>query len=166
MSDITKEIECVESILATNFKNYLDKGIDGADISVVKETADAIKDLAQAKYYCKVTKAMEDSEKEYLMGYNATGYNGRSGGRMGYEPYMDEEPYINDYISNPGKFKQEMARRSMRMGYDPDYGVRGMNNMYGYMEGESILEMVKKAWKDATPTEKTQMKQDLNAILA
>ena len=159
MSDITKEIECVESILATNFKNYLDKGIDGADISVVKETADAIKDLAQAKYYCKVTKAMEDSEREYFMGYNVTGYNGRSGGRMGYEPYMDEERYINDYISNPSKFRSDM------MGYDR-HSVNGMRDVYGYTPGESvIIDMVQKSWKDATPAKRAQMEKELNEIL-
>lgn len=158
MSDIMKDIECVVSTLATNFKNYLDKGIESADISIVKETADAIMDLTQAKYYCKVTKAMEDSEREYLMGYNPNGYNGRSR-RMGYEPYMDEEPYIKDYISNPSKFRSDM------MGYDR-YGVNGMRDVYGYTPGESvIIDMVQKSWKDATPAKRAQMEKELNEIL-
>lgn len=152
MSDINTTLDCIKTMLADNFKTYLDMGLESADISQVKEAADAIKDLAQAGYYCKVTSAMEESEKEekeYLMGYNPTGYNGRSR-RMGYIPYMDEEPYIKDYIDNPEKFRNTMKNR---MGYD-------MNNGYEYED--SYYDKYKMAKKHYTETHNSSDKEEMN----
>lgn len=75
---------------------------------VDSELADAIKDLAEADYYCSVVDAMEDGRSgypmEYGMGYEPMGYGMRRGynsnrsartgrytrGYMGYEDTMAE----------------------------------------------------------------------------
>ena len=87
-------------------KVEMDKGIENIDTKEMGEVADMIKDLAEAEYYAKISKAMDESEYgedyDYMGAYDEhdrKGYRGqprdsrgrymsRRGGRRGYEMPM------------------------------------------------------------------------------
>lgn len=62
-----KNIHCMIEKLAEVAKCELDRGIENVDTKELGEVADIIKDLSEAEYYAKISKAMDESEygKEY-----------------------------------------------------------------------------------------------------
>lgn len=106
-----KNIHCIIEKLAETTKVELDKGIENVDTKEMGEVADIIKDLAEAEYYAKISKAMDEAEYgedyDYMGAYDERerkGYRGRrrdskgrfmsNRGRRGYESPMmmyDEE---------------------------------------------------------------------------
>jgi hypothetical protein len=104
----------------------LEKGIDKIDAEEMGEVTDMIKDLAEAEYYSKISKAMDESEYgedyDYKGAYDEherKGYRGQrrdsrgrymsNRGRRGYESYMmpdmdyDEMERMRDYDRGAGK---------------------------------------------------------------
>ena len=110
----------------------LEKGVENVDTKEMGDVVDIIKDLAEAEYYAKISKAMDESEYgedyDYMGSYDEherKGYRGqprdsrgrymsRRGRRMGYE-----EPY---YHMTPEMYKD----------HDAEYW-RDMDKMYGKM---------------------------------
>lgn len=104
-----KNIHCIIEKLAETTKVELDKGIENVDTKEMGEVADIIKDLAEAEYYAKISKAMDEAEYgedyDYMGAYDERerkGYRGqrrdsrgRYMSRRGYEsrmmPDMDYE---------------------------------------------------------------------------
>ena len=104
-----KNIHCIIEKLAETTKVELDKGIENVDTKEMGEVADIIKDLAEAEYYAKISKAMDEAEYgedyDYMGAYDEherKGYRGqprdnrgRYMSRRGYEsrmmPDMDYE---------------------------------------------------------------------------
>lgn len=128
--DHMKEVDELKetcSTLMTWMKTGICQGMEACNASELGEVADMIKDLSdakknclEAKYYETVIEAMEESGEESRYGYNTNrSMNGRFAskgrgmtiGKMGYKPYMDQEPYIDAYIHDPN-FKE-----NMRFGY-------------------------------------------------
>lgn len=121
-----KNTHCAIEKLAEDLKCDTEKGIENMDVEIAGKEADMLKDLAEAEYYMRIAKAMEESEKEdeeeakymmkqmkeqygeedgeriYRMGYNRNRYlNGRfaprgRGRRMGYMPSEMRMPYLED----------------------------------------------------------------------
>lgn len=62
-----KNIHCMIEKLSEAAKYEIDKGIECIDAEEMGKVTDMIKDLAEAEYYAKISKAMEESEygKEY-----------------------------------------------------------------------------------------------------
>lgn len=62
-----KNIHCMIEKLAEVAKCELDRGIEDVDTKELGEVADIIKDLSEAEYYAKISKAMDESEygKDY-----------------------------------------------------------------------------------------------------
>lgn len=59
-----KNIHCIIEKLAETTKVELDKGIENVDTKEMGEVADIIKDLAEAEYYAKISKAMDEADAE------------------------------------------------------------------------------------------------------
>lgn len=142
MKDKMREISELKEKLVDSFKVEMARGVAEVDTHEAGEVVDMIKDLAETEklcyeacYYETVIEAMdggdEDDWDDERMGYNpnrgadgryTSGRSGRGGmrgrGRMGYKkpimykPYMDEYPYIQDWLDDPDEF-----RRHMTMGY-------------------------------------------------
>ena len=59
-----KNIRCIEEKLAEAIKCEFEKGIDKVNTSEMGKATDMLKDAAEAEYYARIAKAMEDAEKE------------------------------------------------------------------------------------------------------
>lgn len=134
-----KNIHCIIEKLAETTKVELDKGIENIDTKEMGEVADIIKDLAEAEYYAKISKAMDEAEYgedyDYMGAYDEherRGYRGqprdskgrymsRRGRRMGYE----EPIYMNDMY--PMEHYRDMDRMDGKMYYTS--GSMGTNSI-------------------------------------
>lgn len=92
------EICKIKETLTTALCSEVAKGIHAINADEAGKVTDMIKDLAETEYYCKITEAMDESEK-----YGFTDGNRR----------RTEKRYIDEYMRNPREFRDEM-----RYGYD------------------------------------------------
>lgn len=163
-SQIAKGIDCIDAKEA------------GEVTDMIKDLAETEKLCYEACYYKTVIEAMEEVDDEPMYddnmsaGYTRTmprmrmGYNNRrmsngqyaSRGRghvSGYNrPYVDQEPYIDNYLNDPN------FKRNMR---------------YGYSDNESMeetvdhsVETIKDIWQDARPELRKKMKEDLQKLVS
>lgn len=112
-----------------------EKGVENVDTKEMGEVVDIIKDLAEAEYYAKISKAMDDAEYgeeyDYMGAYEddmRKGYRGqprdsrgrymsRRGGRRGYEEPMYHMP-LEMYKDYSPEELRDMDRETMgRMYY-------------------------------------------------
>lgn len=134
-------------------KCELDKGIEQVETKEMGEVAEIIKELAEAEYYAKISKAMDESEygedyDEYgPMDDGRRGYRGRSrdsmgrftsrgsrGGRRGYE--MPMMMYDEDW--DEMERMRDMDRMSYgRMGYSGGGSSSGMSGGSSSSGGQS-----------------------------
>jgi hypothetical protein len=110
----------------------LEKGVENINAEEMGEVTDMIKDLAEAEYYSKISKAMDEAEygEDYdYMGaydeYERKGYRGqprsktsgrfmrRGDGRRSYMPMM----YEHDYDWDGMQSDRDIDRHLGRMGY-------------------------------------------------
>lgn len=210
-----KNIHSMIEKLSEVTKCELDKGIENIDTKEMGEVADIIKDLAEAEYYAKISKAMDESEYgedyDYMGAYDEherKGYRGQprdSRGRYmsrrglrGYESPMmmyddtdwDDMERMRDMdrvhgrmgYSGSGSMGSEGGQMSNRMQRDAKEGRSGQSRR-GYMESkeqgrdkqdkmkelerytkelsEDVTEMI----GDASPEEKSMLKQKLSALV-
>lgn len=59
-----KHIRCIEEKLAEAIRCEFDKGIENVNTSEMGKATDMLKDAAEAEYYARIAKAMEEAEKE------------------------------------------------------------------------------------------------------
>lgn len=59
-----KNIRCIEEKLAEAIRCEFDKGIENVNTAEMGKATDMLKDAAEAEYYARIAKAMEDAEKE------------------------------------------------------------------------------------------------------
>lgn len=97
------------------------KGVDAVDVEEAGKVIDMIYDLFkaekncyEAKYYKTVIEAMEEGDEEW----ERSGYTRYPHKRPmpWFKPYVDQEPYIDDYLDD------RVMGENMRMGYS---GTRG-----------------------------------------
>ena len=126
-----KNLHCMIEKFTECAKHEVEKGIENLDTKEMGEVADIIKDLCEAEYYAKISKAMDESE--YGEGYDMNGpmeerryYRGQprdsrgrymSGGRrMGYhEPMYHMTPEM--YREHTPEDYRDMDRHEGRMYY-------------------------------------------------
>lgn len=115
-----KHIHCMIEKLTECAKCEIDeKGIEHINTQEMGEVADMIKDLCEAEYYAKISKAMDESE--YGEDYDWKG---------AYDEH-DRKGYRGQPRDSRGRY---MSRRGRRMGYEeppyyhrmPDYGMDEM----------------------------------------
>lgn len=144
-----KNIHSMIEKLSECAKCELDKGIEQIDTKEMGEVAEIIKELAEAEYYSKISKAMD--EAEYGEDYNykgaydtdRRGYRGQrrdsrgrymSSRRMGYEePHIMTTDMYHDYTP---EMLRDMDREEMgRMYYSGSGSQGGMSS--GMIGGRS-----------------------------
>lgn len=127
-------------------KCELDKGVENIDTKEMGEVAEIIKELSEAEYYAKISKAMDEAEYgedyDYMGAYDEherRGYRGqprskisgrfmsRRDGRRNYEEPMYYNMTPEMYHMYPSEYYRDMDRENMgRMYYSG-----GLSNMSG-----------------------------------
>lgn len=127
-----------------------EKGIDKIDAEEMGEVTDMIKDLAEAEYYAKISKAMDEAEYgedyDYSGAYDEherKGYRGQrrdsrgrymsNRGRRGYESYMMPEMDWDDM-----EYQRDMDRNSHNKMYYTDGSMSGSSSMGGGQSSGSM----------------------------
>lgn len=88
-----KNIRCIEEKLAEAIRCEFEKGIDKVNTSEMGKATDMLKDAAEAEYYARIAKAMEDAEKEdeesqkYMLKQLKEEYGDEEGERRYYDDY-------------------------------------------------------------------------------
>lgn len=124
-------------------KMEIDKGIENVDTKEMGEVAEIIKELSEAEYYAKISKAMDEAEYgedyDYMGAYDRKGYRGQprdsrgrymSRRRMGYEEPMRMMPEMNrehdaEYYRDMDKMDGRMYYSSGNMGGQSSSGMSG-----------------------------------------
>ena len=119
--------------------------LDSVDAKELGEVIDMIKDLAETEYYCSITKAMEESEKEDRNG-NAYYYT------MPYPDYDRERMY----------YSGSQGGGSSSRGQGSSSSATQMKDLEKYIQdlGEDITEMI----QNATPAEKQVLQQKIATL--
>ena len=142
-----KNIHCIIEKLAETTKVELDKGIENVDTKEMGEVADIIKDLAEAEYYAKISKAMDEAEYgedyDYMGAYDEherKGYRGqprdsrgRYTSRRGYESRMMPDMDWDDM-----EYQRDMDRNSHNRMYYTDGSMSGSSSMGGGQSSGSM----------------------------
>lgn len=152
-------------------KCEMDKGIEAIDTKEMGEVADIIKDLAEAEYYAKISKAMEESEygedydfegpMEDRKGYRGQPRSSRTGRymRRGYEHMMPmgDMEYMRDMDRDMGRmyYSDNSSGHNMSgsAGRDSREGRSGSARR-GYMESKEMH-------KGNSPEEKKEKMKEL-----
>lgn len=122
-------------------KCELDKGIESIDTKEMGEVAEIIKELCEAEYYAKVSKAMDEHDfdnAEEIMDEGRRGYRGQprdSRGRYmrrGYQKMMPE--YYRDMDMDDGRMYYTSANASQGSQGGSSMGSSSGNSM-GYNDG-------------------------------
>ena len=135
-----KNIHSMIEKLSECAKCELDKGIEQIDTKEMGEVSEIIKELAEAEYYSKISKAMDEAEYgedyDYKGAYDADrrGYKGQrrdslgrymSSRRIGYEePHIMTTDMYHDYTP---EMLRDMDREIGRMYYSGSGSQVGMN---------------------------------------
>lgn len=180
----------MEERLVDCLSSQIDMGIDKVDTEEAYKVVDIIKDLAEAKYYCTVTEAMEEGSEEDVRYYRGRSRDSR--GRYMYtmtpEMYREHDPkyyrdmdraqgrmyytgIANDAVTSPEMMESryDEARRNYTETKAMHTGNNDMDNQANMKSlekianvfNEDITEMIPKM----TPSEKTMLKQKLTGIM-
>ena len=132
-----KNIHSMIEKLSECAKCELDKGIESIDTKEMGEVAEIIKELCEAEYYAKVSKAMDEHDfdnAEEIMDEGRRGYRGQprdSRGRYmrrGYQKMMPE--YYRDMDMDEGRMYYTSANASQG-----SQGGSSMGSSMGYSDG-------------------------------
>lgn len=147
-------------------RSEMDKGMEACDGSCVMNLSDVIKDMECAKkdhleacYYKTVIAAMNDgddgNESEWPAGYNhrhmSNGqFASKSSGRYGFKPYMDQMPYIMDYMDDRSTYSNyKNARRNYTVTNNDKYRDEMDTNALNYID--EIMTNVKSMYDESDP---------------
>lgn len=167
-----EQLKSIKDCLISSIQ-YQVANLSAADYEELGAAVDMVKDLAEAEYYCSITKAMEESEKNEKAYYTEpvdSHYHrdmDRSIGKMYYtEPY-DRAPVMRDYPN--------MGTRDYREGRSPvsrkmymeskelhkDTPTK-MKDLEKYMQelSEDIVDMI----QGATPEEKQLLHKKISTL--
>lgn len=146
-----KNIHCMIEKLSEVAKCELDKGIEKIDTKEMGEVAEIIKELSEAEYYAKISKAMDEAEYgedyDYMGAYDEherRGYRGqprsktsgrfmsRRDGRRNYEEPMYYSMTPEMYHMYPSEYYRDMDREDMgRMYYSGGPSSSNSSSMGG-----------------------------------
>lgn len=148
-----KNIHSMIEKLSEVAKCELDKGVENIDTKEMGEVAEIIKELSEAEYYAKISKAMDEAEYgedyDYMGAYDEherKGYRGqrrdsrgRYMSRRGYEAPMmmqDDREYMRDMDRMGGRMYYTSGNSSMGGSTSGQSGNSSMNSgQMGYSDG-------------------------------
>lgn len=164
------QIKNLETQLLSQIATHM-SDLNDIDTHELKEATEALHYLAEAEYYCSITKAMEEKDRE-----------GRNGNFYYHTmPYPDYDRERMHYSSGQGNGSEKNAHMPEMTAHDPREG-RAKNSRKMYMESkeirkdaatqmkdlekylqdlsEDIAEMI----QDATPQEKQVLQQKIATL--
>lgn len=134
-------VSCVQAQLAD---------IKNVDTKELGEAIDMIKDLEEAMYYCSITKAMKEQEKEskmphcHIMPYPVDERDmDREHGKMYYSDRSRREPYHHDMME-----EEEYREREMPIGIRDEREGRSPISRRHYMESKEMHHAKEKKIKE------------------
>lgn len=164
---IKKLHEMVEELTACA-KKEVDKGIECLDADEMGKMADIIKDLCEAEYYAKISKAMDESEYGEDYDWQGAYDDGRRGyrgqprdsrgryksRRMGYDEPMRYFMTPEMYREREPEYWRDMDRKEGRMYYTEtgntaNMGTSGGTRHYGGNGMESRYEQARRGYEEA-----------------
>lgn len=101
-----------------------------------------------------------------IYGYSHSNMRYSGNTRMGYRPYVDQEPYINSYLSEYGKGYDDYktAKRHYTETHSPEDKEK-MNESTAKHVNNAIAG-IKEMWQDADSSLRKDIKADLTALLS
>ena len=153
--------ECLIGVIQSQMSH-----LDQVDAEELGEVVDMVKDIEEAIYYCTITKAMEEKDKEYR--YQDRDMD-RSTGKMYYSEMpsrmYSEEDKVMEYpmMRDKREGKSPMSRRTYmeaREMHQPK--TTQMKELEKYLQelSSDIVEMI----QDASPEEKSFLEKKISAL--
>lgn len=207
--DKFNDISEMKCKLVEECKRVINSGLDSVNTQELGEVIDMIKDLSEvekncneSEYYEQVVSAMDNTENERY-GYNSRRYaSGRyapkgRGMVTGYhdyaKPFIDQMPYIEDYLDDPAEFRRTMNERRgyydndtrMMSSGESDYGkayhnYRNAKRHYTETHSQSdkdnmtmhanehvmnTIATLRDVYKDSDPDLRKRMKEDFTKLI-
>ena len=188
-----KNIHCMIEKLSEVAKYEIDKGVEFIDAEEMGKVIDMIKDLSEAEYYAKISKAMDESE--YGIEYDEHGaydepryYRGQPRDSKGRYMKRGYEMTPEMYHKYPAEYYRDMDKEHGRMYYTetkmPTHAEsrsgmsrrtymeskemgkekgEKMKNLEEYMK--DLSEDVTEMIRDASPEEKSMLKQKMQVLM-
>ena len=159
-----KHIHDMVEKLSEFAKCELDKGIEQVDTKEMGEVAEIIKELSEAEYYAKISKAMDEAEygEDYdyrgaYDEYERKGYRGQrrdSRGRyMSRRGYM---PMMRDYDWDNMQMDRDMDREHGKMYYTEPMTMRNDNQAHS----ESRYDRARRGYEESKAMHKSGSVED------
>ena len=137
-----KNIHSIIERLSECVKSEVDKGIDQVDTKEMGEVADIIKDLCEAEYYAKISKAMEEAEYgedyDYMGAYDEherKGYRGQRRDSRG--RYMSRRSYTEPMMMHDDMREKDYMDGRMYYGGSTGGNTSNMGGSSSGMSGGS-----------------------------
>jgi hypothetical protein len=149
MSMHVKNIHSMIEKLSEVAKCELDKGVENIDTKEMGEVAEIIKELSEAEYYAKISKAMDEAEYgedyDYMGAYDEherKGYRGQRRDSRG--RYMSRRGYEAPMMMHDDReYMRDMDRMDGRM-----YYTSGGSSMGGSTSGNSSMNSGQMGYSD------------------
>lgn len=166
-----KQLNTIKEMLVSVIEGQM-SNLSSADTKEMGEVIDMIKDLAEAEYYCTITEAMTEKEKEkYEPKYYpiATNYGGnnrdmdRGNGKMYYDEYRYPErelPFdMRDYREGRSGRSRKMYMESKEMHQGKEAQMKELEKYMNELSSD-IAELI----SDATAEEKALMEKKISSL--
>ena len=158
--------------LAETTKVELDKGIENVDTKEMGEVADIIKDLAEAEYYAKISKAMDEAEYgedyDYMGAYDEHERKGYRGQRRDSRGRYMKRSYTPNTMMHDDEWEDMQRNRDMDRNLGKMYYTEPMTMNNDHANSESRYDRAKRGYeeskamhKDNTPESKQHKMKSL-----
>lgn len=144
-----ERLKTIKDILIAQIQSQLGN-LQQVDANELGEVVDMIKDIEEAIYYCTITKAMEQSEKEIKKD-------------IPYPQYREQEMPIEfrDYREGNSPKQRKMYMESKELHKDKETQMKELERYMQELTSD-IIDMI----KDATPEEKQLLQKKISTLAA
>lgn len=144
-----ERLKTIKDVLIAQVQSQLGN-LQQVDANELGEVVDMIKDIEEAIYYCTITKAMEQSEKEIKKD-------------IPYSQYREQEMPIEfrDYREGNSPKQRKMYMESKELHKDKETQMKELERYMQELTSD-IIDMI----KDATPEEKQLLQKKISTLAA
>ena len=144
-----ERLKTIKDVLIAQVQSQLGN-LQQVDANELGEVVDMIKDMEEAIYYCTITKAMEQSEKETKKD-------------IPYPRYREQEMPIEfrDYREGNSPKQRKMYMESKELHKDKETQMKELERYMQELTSD-IIDMI----KDATPEEKQLLQKKISTLAA
>ena len=161
---MVRQLEQMKECLVSCVQNQISGHLDQVDTKELGEAIDMIKDLEEAIYYCTITKAMNEKEKEDYSRHQEPRCYGGDSGNTGTSHAMNSTHH--DMMMNPRDNREgtspmyrRMYMESKEMNQDTSKTMQDLEKYMQELSGD-VMEMI----ANATPEEKQMLRQKITTL--